>query len=282
LSVLCYNTGVGKLYLVATPIGNLEDISLRALRVLRQVDLIAAEDTRHTRKLLAHYEIDTPLLSYHEHSNDQRLQEILQRLQGADVALVSDAGSPLISDPGYELIRAAVERGVSVVPIPGASAVITALSAAGLPSDAFLFQGYLPRKRKERRALLEQQARYPYTLVFFEVPHRLQASLNDLVEILGPERPAAVCRELTKVHEEIVRGDLGEILNTLGSVEPRGEYTLVVAGASGPKVWTEGEVRKALQERIAYGDKPSDAARWVASHSGWPRPEVYKFTLEEE
>ncbi|MGD2163101.1 MAG: 16S rRNA (cytidine(1402)-2'-O)-methyltransferase, partial [Anaerolineales bacterium] len=215
--MLCYNTGVGKLYLVATPIGNLEDISLRALRVLRQVDLIAAEDTRHTRKLLAHYEIDTPLLSYHEHSNDQRLQEILQRLQGADVALVSDAGSPLISDPGYELIRAAVERGVSVVPIPGASAVITALSAAGLPSDAFLFQGYLPRKRKERRALLEQQARYPYTLVFFEVPHRLQASLNDLVEILGPERPAAVCRELTKVHEEIVRGDLGEILNTLGS-----------------------------------------------------------------
>lgn len=280
--MLCYNTGVGKLYLVATPIGNLEDISLRALRVLRQVDLIAAEDTRHTRKLLAHYEIDTPLLSYHEHSNDQRLQEILQRLQGADVALVSDAGSPLISDPGYELIRAAVERGVSVVPIPGASAVITALSAAGLPSDAFLFQGYLPRKRKERRALLEQQARYPYTLVFFEVPHRLQASLNDLVEILGPERPAAVCRELTKVHEEIVRGNLGEILNTLGSVEPRGEYTLVVAGASGPKVWTEGEVRKALQERIAYGDKPSDAARWVASHSGWPRPEVYKFTLEEE
>ncbi|MGD8850207.1 MAG: 16S rRNA (cytidine(1402)-2'-O)-methyltransferase [Anaerolineales bacterium] len=280
--MLCYNTGVGKLYLVATPIGNLEDISLRALRVLRQVDLIAAEDTRHTRKLLAHYEIDTPLLSYHEHSNDQRLQEILQRLQGADVALVSDAGSPLISDPGYELIRAAVERGVSVVPIPGASAVITALSAAGLPSDAFLFQGYLPRKRKERRALLEQQARYPYTLVFFEVPHRLQASLNDLVEILGPERPAAVCRELTKVHEEIVRGDLGEILNTLGSVEPRGEYTLVVAGASGPTVWTEGEVRKALQERIAYGDKPSDAARWVASHSGWPRPEVYKFTLEEE
>jgi 16S rRNA (cytidine1402-2'-O)-methyltransferase len=268
--------------LVATPIGNLEDISLRALRVLREVDLIAAEDTRRTGKLLAHYELETTLTSYHEHSDDQRLLEIMRKLESADVALVSDAGSPLISDPGYELIKAATEQGVSVVPIPGASAVITALSAAGLPGDSFLFLGYIPRKSKERKSLLERQARQPHTLVFFEVPHRLLASLSALVEIFGSDRPAVICRELTKMHEQIMRGTLGEIQAELQAAEPRGEFTLVVAGASGPGVWSEAEVRKALDERIAYGDKPSDAARWVAARSGWARQDVYKITLEEE
>jgi 16S rRNA (cytidine1402-2'-O)-methyltransferase len=273
---------VGKLYIVATPIGNLEDISLRALRVLREVELIAAEDTRRTGKLLAHYEVDTPLISYHEHSDDQRLDEIIRRLEEADIALVTDAGSPLISDPGYELIQAANHLGLPVVPIPGPSAVITALSAAGLPTDSFLFLGYLPRKSTERKALLERQVRMPHTMVFFEVPHRIQASLADLVAVFGPERPAAVCRELTKMHEQVVRGTLGEVQTVLDESEPRGEYTLVVAGTSGSTVWTEGQVRQALEERIAYGDKPSDAARWVASQSGWSRKDVYKLTLEEE
>lgn len=273
---------MGTLYLVATPIGNLEDISLRALRVLREVDFIAAEDTRRTGVLLAHYEIETPLISYHEHSDDRRLEDLIGRLENADIALVSDAGSPLISDPGYELIQAAAERGVAVVPIPGPSAVIVALSAAGLPADSFLFSGYLPRKTEERKTLLEQQARVPHTLVFFEVPHRIQSSLGDLVAAFGPDRPAAVCRELTKMHEEIRRGTLGEIAEVLKSEQARGEYTLVVAGAPDEHDWTEAEVRRALEQRIAAGSKPSEAARWVASQSGWARRDVYRLTLEGE
>jgi len=273
---------VGKLYLVATPIGNLEDISLRALRVLREVDFIAAEDTRRTGKLLAHYEIDTPLVSYHEYSDEQRLEDLIGRLENADLVLVSDAGSPLISDPGYELIQAATARGFTVVPIPGPSAVIAALSAAGLPTDTFLFLGYLPRKNNERKKLLEQQKRVPHTLVFFEVPHRMKSSLDDLVTVFGRDRPAAVCRELTKIHEQVVRGALGDIAAELESVEARGEYTLVIAGAPGSHDWTEAEVRRALDERIAAGGKPSEAARWVASQSGWARRDVYRLTLEEE
>ena len=272
---------MGTLYLVATPIGNLEDLSFRALRVLREVELIAAEDTRRTGKLLAHYEIDTPLISYHEHSSGDRVEDLLARLGQGDLALVSDAGSPLISDPGYELVTAAVERGITVVPIPGPSAVVSALSVSGLPSESFLFLGYLPRKDKERQALLEREARRAHTLVFFEVPHRLQAALSDLVSIFGPERPAAVCRELTKLHEQIVRGTLGEIVEGLEAVEPRGEYTLVIGGAGGAGPWTEAEVRAALQQRIAGGDKPSAAARFVASQSGWSRQDVYRLTLEE-
>lgn len=267
---------------MATPIGNLEDISLRALRVLREVALVAAEDTRRTAKLLAHYDIPTPLISYHEHSGDRRVGELMAKLESGDLALVSDAGSPLISDPGYELLQAAIKRGIHVIPIPGSSAVISALSASGLPTDSFLFLGYLPRKRKERKALLEREARNPHTLVCFEVPHRLKEALEDLASVLGPERPAAVCRELTKLHEEIVRGELGAISGALGEVEMRGEFTLVVGGASGSGVWTEWEVRQALDERIGRGDRPSEAARFVASQSGWSRQDVYRLTLEEE
>ena len=273
---------MGTLYLVATPIGNLEDLSFRALRVLREVELIAAEDTRRTAKLLAHYEIDTPLISYHEHSSGGRAEHLIARLGQIDLALVSDAGSPLISDPGYELVSAAVERGIKVVPVPGPSAVISALSASALPTESFLFLGYLPRKDKDRKALLEREARSAHTLVFFEVPHRLQAALSDLLSIFGPERPAAICRELTKLHEQIVRGTLAEIVKRLQEVEPRGEYTLVIGGADGAVTWTEAEVRKALQQRIAGGDKPSAAARFVASQSGWSRRDVYRLTLEEE
>lgn len=280
--MLCYNSGVGTLYLVATPIGNLEDISLRALRVLGEVQIIAAEDTRRTAKLLAHYDIETPLTSYHEHSDQQRVNDLLDRLDQGDLALVSDAGSPLVSDPGYELIRAAIARGMAVVPIPGPSAVIAALSASGLPTDSFLFLGYLPRKKAERRDLLERMSRSVHTMVFFEVPHRLHDALSDLISIFGKDRRAAVCRELTKIHEEISRGTLAEIAELLGDDEARGEYTLIVAGSEGPPTWTEEEVRRALKERMEQGDRPTEAARWVASHSGWTRQDVYRFTLEEE
>ena len=270
------------LYLVATPIGNLEDISLRALRILREVGLVAAEDTRRTGKLLAHYEINTPLLSYHDHSDAGRIEELLGHLAQNDVALVTDAGSPLISDPGYELVNAALARGHKIIPVPGPSAVIASLSASGIPADSFLFIGYLPRKKSERRAALQRYTREPHTLVFFEVPHRLLAAMEDLVEVFGAGRQASVSRELTKLHEETLRGSLGELQSALEEQPPRGEYTLVIAGVEAEAEWSEDQVRQALAERLSQGDRPSEAARWVASRSGWTRRAVYQFTLEEE
>ncbi len=215
------------LYVVATPIGNLEDITLRALRVLREVDLIAAEDTRRTLRLLNHYNIKKPLISYHEHNKLARIPEILKILEEKDVALVSDAGVPGVSDPGRELVAAALEAGFKVVPIPGPSAIPTALSVSGLPADQFLFLGYLPRKRSERRKLLSSVAEEERTLVAFEAPHRLRESLSDILEVLG-DREIAVCRELTKLHEEIFRGKVSEALERFR--EPLGEFTLVLAG----------------------------------------------------
>ncbi len=221
---------MGTLYLVATPIGNLEDITLRALRVLREAPLIAAEDTRHTRKLLSHFEIPTPV-SYHEHSGPAGIERVLSALAQGDVALVSDAGTPAVSDPGQELVRAALAAGHPVVPIPGPSAVIAALIASGLPSDSFTFFGFLPRNSGERRAELERLRDGEPTLVLFEAPHRLLATLDDLVAVLG-DRQAALARELTKVHEEWLRGPLSQLrAHYTGGVTPRGEYTLVIAGA---------------------------------------------------
>jgi len=202
---------VGTLYVVGTPIGNLEDVSLRALRVLSEVDLIAAEDTRRTRKFLTRYEINTPLTSYHEHNKLTKLDELVSTLQQKDVALVSEAGMPGLSDPGYELIEAAIARGIPVVPVPGPSALITALVVSGLPTDSFLFLGFLPRRRKQRRQLLASVARERRTLVAFEAPHRLRASLADLKDVLG-DRRIALARELTKMHEEVWRGSLSQAL----------------------------------------------------------------------
>ena len=219
----------GTLYLVATPIGNLADITHRALQILKDVDLIACEDTRHTRKLLQHYGIDTKTISYHEHNEQQRALELIELLkQASDVAVVSDAGTPAISDPGFRLVRAAIENGITVVPIPGPSALVSALVAAGLPTDEFFFGGFLPARSTARRARLNELQTVPGTLIFYEAPHRLAASLKDAYEILG-ERAAVVARELTKLHEEIKRGSLSELSQHYASNEqPRGEIVLLI------------------------------------------------------
>ncbi|HEY6329305.1 MAG TPA: 16S rRNA (cytidine(1402)-2'-O)-methyltransferase [Blastocatellia bacterium] len=218
----------GTLYLVATPIGNLEDITLRALRVLIEVNIIACEDTRHTQKLLNHFDIAKPLLSYHEHNERERALELCDKLEaGADVALVSDAGTPLVSDPGFRLVQEATARNIPVVPVPGATALIAALAASGLPTNEFVFCGFLPSRRTARRARLSEFLLYPSTLIFYESPYRIRQTLEDAQMILG-DRDAAVARELTKVHEEFVRGKLSRISTMIGQVQPRGEYVLLI------------------------------------------------------
>jgi 16S rRNA (cytidine1402-2'-O)-methyltransferase len=219
----------GTLYLVSTPIGNLEDITHRAVRILSEVDVIACEDTRHTRKLLNHYGINTKTVSYHEHNERERAAELLKLMaSGADVAIVTDAGTPGISDPGFRLTRLAVDNGVRVVPVPGASAVITALVASGMPTDEFFFGGFLPARSGARRTRLKELGTVPATLVFYEAPHRIAATLKDAHEVLG-ERGAVVARELTKMHEEIVRGRLSELAARFNSAESaRGEIVLII------------------------------------------------------
>ena len=271
---------MGILYLVSTPIGNLEDISARGLRVLGQVNLIAAEDTRRTRKLLDHYHIKNRVVSYHEHNKLRKLDSVLAALSQGDVALVSDAGTPVLNDPGYELVKAVLEAGYDVSPIPGPSAPLAALVASGLPSDAFLYLGYLPRKSKERRSLLSEVADLSYTLVFLETPHRLLSAFKDLQEILG-DRTIAVGRELTKLHEEIYRGKISAAYEHFSSQPPRGEFALVVSGnLSTPERWSEDQVRALIMKRVEYGETPSGVARTVASLSGWPRREVYNLVIE--
>jgi 16S rRNA (cytidine1402-2'-O)-methyltransferase len=273
---------VGTLYLVATPIGNLEDISARALRTLREVRLIAAEDTRRTRKLLAHYDIHTPLSSYYEHNKLSKLEEILASLAEGDVALVSDAGTPLINDPGYELVLAALDAGYAVLPIPGPSAPIAALSASGLPADTFLYLGYLPRKTKPRRALLQDVKDDPYTAVFLEAPHRLLDSLRDMLDVLG-DRQMAAARELTKLHEEIFRGRISEALKYFLEHTPRGEFTLVVSGREGSKErWPEDRLRSELSNYLQSGESPSSIAGLLAKESGWPRREIYQIIIRTQ
>ena len=226
------------LYVVATPIGNLEDVTLRALRVLREVKLIAAEDTRTTRRLLNTYDIRTALTSYHEHSRRSKLDYLLNYLEREDLALVSEAGTPGLSDPGYELIVAAAERGVSVVPIPGASAVVTALVVSGLPTDQFLYVGFLPRRKGQRQRLLAAIVDEPRTIVAFETPHRLSGALSDIEETLGNRR-LALCCELTKIHEQIFRGRVSQAREHF--VEPRGEFTLVIEGRT--RAWLKFQER---------------------------------------
>jgi 16S rRNA (cytidine1402-2'-O)-methyltransferase len=229
---------VPALYVIATPIGNLEDISLRALRLLREVKLIAAEDTRTTRRLLNAYDIKTPLTSYHEHSKRAKLDYLLDYLEKEDLALVSEAGMPGLSDPGYELIVAAIGRGISVVPIPGASAVITALVVSGLPTDQFLYLGFLPRRQGQRQRLLSSIVDEPRTIVAFETRHRLREALSDIEEILG-DRRLSVCRELTKIHEEIFRGKVSQAREHFA--EPRGEFSLVIEGKT--RAWLKSQER---------------------------------------
>jgi 16S rRNA (cytidine1402-2'-O)-methyltransferase len=226
------------LYVIATPIGNLEDISLRALRLLREVKLIAAEDTRTTRFLLNAYDIKTPLTSYHEHSKRAKLEYLLDYLENDNLALVSEAGMPGLSDPGYDLIGAAIERRIPVVPIPGASAIITALVVSGLPTDQFVYVGFLPRRKGQRQRFLGSVSEERRTIVAFETPHRLEEALGDIEETLGNRR-LSVCRELTKVHEEIFRGRVSEARGHF--IEPRGEFSLVIEGKT--RAWLRSQER---------------------------------------
>jgi 16S rRNA (cytidine1402-2'-O)-methyltransferase len=270
------------LYLVATPIGNLEDISARGLRTLREVRLIAAEDTRQTAKLLRHYDIHTPCISYHEHNKLVRVERVLDSLQEGDVALVSDAGTPALNDPGYELVRAVIVAGHEVSPIPGACAPIAAVVASGLPTDAFLYLGYLPRKSGDRERLLKQVSGYPYTLIFLEAPHRILQALEHLQSELG-DRQIAVGRELTKLHEEIFRGSLAEALKYFTDHPPRGEFTLVVEGSTNQNErWTKERLDSELQVLLTSGESASQAAAQLAGSSGWSRREIYTHLLEKQ
>lgn len=268
---------MGTLCVVGTPIGNLEDVTLRALRILEEASLIAAEDTRRARVLTRRYEIETPVTSYFEGNKLAKLEVVLGALDEGDVALISEAGMPGLSDPGYELIQAALERGYPVVPVPGPSAPVAALVVSGLPTDSFLFLGYLPRRQSKRRELLGQVAREQHTLIFFEAPHRLRDSLVDIEAVLG-NRSLAIGREMTKRHEEIWRGSVSKARTYFGEVEPRGEFTLVVGGAQEER-WDEGHVRAALDDLLAQGMRRPDAAKRVADLSGWDRGEVYKLGL---
>jgi len=271
---------MSKLYLVATPIGNLEDISLRAIRVLGEVKLIAAEDTRKTRLLLTAYNVKTPLTSYHEHNKKSKLPHLLERLKQDDIALVSEAGMPGISDPGYELVLAAIERGVSVIAIPGPSALPTALAVAGLPADQFTFLGFRPRKTNERKRLLESIASEPRTIVAFEAPHRLRDSLADINEILG-DRLIAVCRELTKVYEEVFRGTISQALAHFSL--PRGEFTLVIAGKGrkrADKELVDYFIKEELNKLRCEGCKAKEAISKLAEATNLPKKTLYKAWLE--
>src|SRR5512147_1507212 len=270
---------MGTLYIVPTPIGHLDDITLRALKVLRDVQLIAAEDTRRAAILLSHFDLHTPVTSYFEHNKLAKLDRILHALEQGDVALISEAGTPGLSDPGYELIRAAIAQGYRVVPLPGATAAITALVASGLPTDSFVFVGFLSRKAGDRKRTLEQLKSDRRTLIFYEAPHRVPDSLTDMLTILG-DRELCVARELTKVHEELWRGTIAGALQRFGA-EALGEFVLVVAGAPEADHWDEARVRAALQAELAQGASASEAARHVAALSGWPKRTVYALSNKE-
>jgi 16S rRNA (cytidine1402-2'-O)-methyltransferase len=266
---------MGTLYVVGTPIGNLEDITLRAVRILQDVQLIAAEDTRKARILLERHVICTPVTSFFEGNERYKIDTLLESLASGDVALISEAGMPGISDPGYPLIQAAIAQGIPVVPIPGPSAHTAALVVSGLPTDSFCFLGFLPRKKSEREARLAEVAALRATLVCYEAPHRLRATLEALHAVLG-NRAIALCRELTKHYEEVWRGDMAGALTHVEEIPPRGEYTLVIAGTPANLArWDAEEVCAALAEGIAKGLSRSQAAREVAALSGWSRREVY-------
>ncbi len=273
------------LYLVSTPIGNLEDITLRALRVLKEVDLIACEDTRRTRRLLDHFGVSKPTISYHEHNELKRADELAERLaRGESIALVTDAGTPGISDPAYRIVAAAIERGVTVTPVPGATAMVAGLVASGLPTDSFLFAGFLPHRKQARRARLEELKQERATLVFYETPHRIREALLDILEILG-DRRAAVARELTKLHEQFIRGAVSALIAHFEAEEPRGEMTLVIAGNRDDNLTTVESVSISEQvERLmsGLGLSRNDAIKQAARSRGLSKREAYQLLLDEK
>jgi len=271
---------MGTLYLVATPIGNLEDMSPRAVRILREAMLIAAEDTRHTGKLLKHFEIPTPLTSYFEHNKLQKIDYILSRLADGDVAVVSDAGTPAINDPGYELVIAALASGFDVRPVPGPSAPLTALTVSGLPTDSFLYLGYLPHKGSERRKFVGQVSNLTYTLIFLESPYRIVEALEDILSELG-DRRICVAREMTKMFEEYWRGTVSGALEHFRVQPARGEFTLVVAGAEKTQgEWSESQTVAAIQSGLEAGETASRLSKRLAEESGWNKREIYRLIEE--
>lgn len=277
---------MGTLYIVGTPIGNLEDITQRALRILREVAVIAAEDTRQTRKLLTHFEIHTPTVSYHEHNQRTAGPALVQRiLQGEDVALVTDAGMPAISDPGEDLVRLAIDAGVKVVAIPGPTAFTTALVVSGLPTERFVFEGFLPHKKKERRAALERLKSEPRTWILYEAPHRMTETLEELAAALG-DRPMAAARELTKLYEEVVRGTPAELLAHFEAHTPRGEFVLVITGApvaeftEAVEEATPSVLAEAVASLESQGRDRKEAMKEVATRFGLTKRDVYQALLD--
>jgi 16S rRNA (cytidine1402-2'-O)-methyltransferase len=268
----------GTLYVVATPLGNLEDITARALRILREVDLIAAEDTRHSRKLLAHFDIHTPLISYYDQIERERAVQLVEQLrEGRSIALICDAGTPCIADPGYRLVRAAVEGGIGVMPVPGPSAVAAVLSVSGLPTDRFVFEGFVPAKASARRRFFEGIASETRTIVVYEAARRLSASLTDLIAALGSDRQVVIARELTKLFEEILRGPADELLSRLRNDQPQGEVTLIIAGATqpAPRISEEG-LAAAIERLREEGRHTREIAEELAARYGCSRREIYE------
>ena len=273
---------MGKLYLVGTPIGNLEDITLRASRILQEVDLIAAEDTRRTGKLLQHLAISTPQISYNEHNHNSRIEELISRMkQGENLALVTDAGMPSISDPGVDLVRAAIAHNITVIPIPGGTAVISALAASGLPTDKFVFEGFLPQKQSDRSTRLELLRSETRTVVLYEAPHRILKTLKDLLEIVG-DREIVLARELTKIHEEFWRGNIAQAVALYTKRQPKGEYTIVLQGAPASSLITDrAELKQELQQLLNQGMTRSQASRQLAKLTSLSRREIYQLDLED-
>ena len=280
-------TKQGMLYLSATPIGNLEDMTLRGIRMLGEADLIAAEDTRHSRKLLAHFDIHTPLTSYHEHNKLDKGPELVEKMLAGDtIVCISDAGLPGISDPGAHLAQLAIEAGIKVSPLPGANAALSALICSGLDTTAFTFYGFLPKTGKKRRELLEQIARKTETLIFYEAPHHLKSTLGDLVKALGAHRPAATARELTKKFEEFRRCTLGDLADYYSEHEPKGEFVIIVGGYDNDEADLVGPAeqlspRELVEQMEAAGMGRKEAMRETAKKLGISRRDVYQALLNE-
>lgn len=272
----------GILYIVATPIGNLEDITLRALRVLGEVDLIAAEDTRHTQHLLSHYGIKTALTSYHDHNEREKAQMLVDRINnGANVALVCDAGTPAIADPGFRLIVAAIQSGIRVIPLPGASALATVASASGLPTDRLLFEGFLPAKQSARKAKLQSLRNVTATLVFYEAPHRLSETLSVMQQILG-DRQIVVAREVSKIHEEFLRGKVSDVIGQIAGREVKGEITIIAQGALGEVQISQGQLRAEIRRLSDEGTGVKEISELLGERYGLSKREVYRLALQSK
>lgn len=281
------NKEAGELFLCATPIGNLEDMPVRAVRIMKEADLIAAEDTRNSIKLINHFEIDTPMTSYHEYNKVDKAKVLVDKmLAGQTVALITDAGTPGISDPGEELVRQAVQAGINVTSVPGPAACINALIISGLPTRRFVFEAFLPSDKKERAAVLEELSHETRTMIIYEAPHRLCRTLAELAEVLGGDRQIAVCKELTKRHETVYRSDIKGVVDYYNANEPRGEYVLVIAGLNREDIirdkqdaWKEMPLEEHLKHYESQGIERREAIKLVAKDRGVPKREIYNMTL---